>query len=168
MAGKSCCLDYSAGALLITRQASTKPKSKLVHTAGEAFDDGSIIDLLQGGKLILWDGKRETVSESITHARQIFQAAALPEAPPIPLPSGSAPYGSTAELFHQVSDVFVKTGLPEELASLLSYFVFCTWFADLLDWVPSLLLHGEWADCVSVAAQMAALCRRSLSLSEFS
>jgi hypothetical protein len=152
---------------VVVREAGT-PAEKSVHlTAGEGFGDGSIIDLLQSGKLILWKGKREVVSESITHVGKTFRATPLPEGLPIPVPATSAAYGSTADLFQRINSVFLETGVPEETASLLGYFVFCTWFSDLLAWVPSLLLHGEQADCVFIVSQLQALCRRSLLVSDF-
>jgi hypothetical protein len=147
------------------KPAAEKP---LHLTTGEGFDDGSVIDVLHGGKLILWNGEREKISESILRfSGKTLRATLLADGLAIPLPAQSASYGSTADLFQSICRPFLDIGLGEEPTFLLSYFVLSTWFSDLFRWIPSLLLHGEWADYGAVSRLLEALCRRSMVLGDF-
>ncbi len=133
-------------------------------TAGLAFPDGAFIELLQGQRLLLWKHGKARTAPSLKYKGKLYvpenrfsQAMWLPQcvtSPPSPTELLSA--------LEQEITPYVST---KEDARLFSYFVLSTWFADCLDWVPSLLLHGPLAESLQLMRLLVCLCRRGLLLS---
>lgn len=60
-----------------------------------------------------------------------------------PVPTGSAPYGSTDELFGRLQQVIAaQASLPEETSALLTFWAISTWFPDSLPLSPGLTIVG--------------------------
>ena len=86
-------------------------------TAGEAFADGSIIELIRGArdrspKLMLWDGTKETIGTRVEHIGQMYapvliNASVLQE---LILPACTRPHGTTRVLLAEISELVRKFG----------------------------------------------------------
>ncbi|HEX4001794.1 MAG TPA: hypothetical protein VHX36_04050 [Candidatus Acidoferrales bacterium] len=157
----------------ISQSKSDKPP---VPTAGRAFADGSMLELVRipGGdlNLLAWDGKSAKIAAQLAHNDGTY--APLSVDPVIlrsmPLPSNVAKYGSTRELFIEISSLISRvTGAGDSFVHLLTFFTLATWFADCLPvapyaWIvaPPTTTPGPLVDLLS------ALCRRSLSVIDIS
>jgi hypothetical protein len=77
--------------------------------------------------------------------KEIIERAELLRAPSqsVPVPTGSAPYGTTDELFARLQEAIAAlTLLPAQTSSLLSYWTIATWFIDALPIAPGLGIVG--------------------------
>jgi hypothetical protein len=91
--------------------------------------------------LTTWKPPFEAPAGSQTILKEIIQRADDVRAPSqaIPVPTGSARYGSTFELFNRLQDAITKQALvPEETSALLTFWTLSTWFADGLSIAPGL------------------------------
>lgn len=83
-------------------------------------------------------GHEESLKEIIQRAnfvRASWQAT--------PVPTGSARYGTTDELFARLQEaIAAQTFLPAQTCSLLSYWTIATWFIDALPIAPGLGIVG--------------------------
>ena len=60
-----------------------------------------------------------------------------------PVPTGSARYGTTEELFGRLQQAIAgQAFLPEQTSALLTFWTICTWFADSLPIAPGLVIVG--------------------------
>ncbi len=60
-----------------------------------------------------------------------------------PLPTGSAKYGTTDELFTRLDNaIATQAALPAQTSALLAYWTFSTWFSDGLSLSPGLCIIG--------------------------
>ena len=82
------------------------------------------------------------------------------------LPRKATAHGSTAELFSSIVEVFQEyTRVPDDSAALLSYFVFTTWFLDLLPTAPCVSVIGTaFSEIAQLFRVLHCLCRRPLLL----
>ena len=77
--------------------------------------------------------------------KEIVQRAEFVRAPSqaTPVPTGSARYGTTAELFSRLQEAIAEqASLPEQTSALLTYWTISTWFADGLSIAPGLAIVG--------------------------
>jgi hypothetical protein len=91
--------------------------------------------------LTSWKPPFKVEEGSEASLREIIRRADFVRAPSqaTPVPTGSARYGSTAELFRRVQNAIAEQALlPEETSALLTYWTFSTWFADGLPIAPGL------------------------------
>ena len=75
--------------------------------------------------------------------KEIIERAEFVRAPSqaTPVPTGSAPYGTTAELFVRLQRAIAgPASLPEDISALLTYWAISTWFADGLSLAPGLAI----------------------------
>jgi hypothetical protein len=84
------------------------------------------------------------------------------------LPSRSIPYGSTQELFCEVSAFIAKSsGLSEEEAELLPFICLASFFAPWLSLSPCLLLFGPPVQAVSLLRILGCICHHPVLLADF-
>jgi hypothetical protein len=146
-----------------------------IATTGEAFANGTIIELLQDAanpqrlSLILRRDDRTTTGRVIEHNGQLYQPAPLDATilRAITLPTGIAPYGSARELIHGIAQEISRyTALPERFVSQVSWSFLSTWFVDVTETAPSLCILGSDTIAGNQLFRLsAALCRRPLLLS---
>jgi hypothetical protein len=93
------------------------------------------------------DGKLATISPQIEFDGCTFYPANLSCSirQIVTLPTKSADFHSTMRLFRQPQDPFTFNGFAAVTALAVTYFVFATWFADVLPFAPccSLLVRGS-------------------------
>ena len=77
--------------------------------------------------------------------KEIIKRAGSVRAPlqATPVPTGSARYGTTDELFVRLQQAIAgQAFLPEQSSALLTFWTICTWFADSLPIAPGLAIVG--------------------------
>jgi hypothetical protein len=84
------------------------------------------------------------------------------------LPSQAIPYGSTQELFCELSAFIAKSsGLSEEQAELLPFICLASFFAPWLSFSPCLLLFGLPVQAVSLLRILGCICHHPVLLADF-
>jgi hypothetical protein len=154
-----------------------------IKTFGEILPD-CMIELVSGGpsqtsfKLLLWDGNKAQIKPRVSIEPQPelgFETNVF--APPdidstilraIRFPTHAAPYSSDCELFNEVFNLIERyTDLPEELARLLTYCVFASWFSDCTPTSICVSIIGpESLQGWQVFRLLSCLFRRALPLSD--
>ncbi len=144
-------------------------------TGGEALADGTAIELVRDavtGQLILltWDGKQVKVGPRAEHRGHVCTPLFVEPTSlrALRLPTRTAPFGSTRELFTAVTGLFARCNLPEESTIQLAHFTFATWFADCLALAPTLVVVGPGTEATLLFRLLACLCRRALLLGDLS
>ena len=92
--------------------------------------------------LTSWKPPFEVEAGCEASLEQIIQRADSVRAPvqATPVPTGSARYGTTAELFGRLQQAIAEQAfLPEQTSALLAYWTISTWFADGLSLAPGLV-----------------------------
>ena len=152
-----------------------KPNAPLT-TSGEAFPDGTIIELVSGPagtnkpNLLLWNGVAATISSELKHDEQTYVApeitASLYHA--IRLPIKSTGYGSLEDLFSGIAELFRNhSGLSDRQSRLLTAFALTTWVADRLPIAPPVVISApDEASGINVLRLLSCICRRPLLLGE--
>jgi hypothetical protein len=82
------------------------------------------------------------------------------------LPTNCIPHGTTSELFTSVRKVFTDHGFSEVVAVPSSFFVFASWFAEILPAAPCLSISGSRPEAILLLQLLACLARPSLTLGE--
>jgi hypothetical protein len=76
-----------------------------------------------------------------------------------PLPSRSEAYGTTGELFARIKlAIAEQTNLSDESSALLTFWIFSTWFQDVLPFAPGLAITGWAYEGDAVLRTLRALC----------
>ncbi len=82
-----------------------------------------------------------------------------------PLPTGSAPYGTTLEIFIRLQHAIAgQASLPEQTSALLTFWAMGTWFADSLPVAPGLAIIGPEFEGDLVLRTLRNFCRFPLLL----
>ncbi len=98
---------------------------------------------------------------------QIIKRAESVRAPlqATPVPTGSARYGTTAELFGRLQQAIAKQAfLLEQTSALLSYWTISTWFADGLSLAPGLVIIAPAFEGDLVLRTLRNFCRYGMML----
>jgi hypothetical protein len=150
---------------------------KFVTTVGEAFADGSALELVtsasSGPLLLLFrsSGKKKTATQ-IEHSHRVYQPPRLDEAMwrAIRFPHGAKPYGSTKKLLRRIRELFERyAGLPQPESALMTAWATSSWFPDCLSSPPTLLISGPDMDhAVRLFRLLHCLCRRPVLLGDLS
>ncbi len=156
----------------ISERQSDKP---VVHSGGEVFSDGSIVELIRipNGELnfLIWNGKSEKTAGQFVRRGEIFAPLRVDPTilPWLQLPSKTKEFGSTRKLFGEISGLISRTQVDDGIAKALSFFVFATWLDDYLPAAPFLWIVAPPTTEVGPLLQVIhLLCRRSLVLSDTS
>jgi len=82
-----------------------------------------------------------------------------------PLPTGSAPYGTTFELFVRLQQAIAcQASLPQQTSALLTFWTIGTWFPDSLPISPGLTIVGPEFESDLVLRTLRNFCRFPLLL----
>lgn len=138
-----------------------------IETTGELLADGTVVELICNQEnrrlelLILADGIRKNTQE-FEHAGRRYRPIDLStsSAQIIPLPSGCAPYETTARLFSDVASCFTQQGFSEEVARTCTYFTFSTWLPHANRPSPCLGISGPPAEALRLQQLLRLVVRR--------
>lgn len=154
-------------------EATAATIARPVATAGEVFADGSMIELIGGGRgenpmLMLWNGKDETIGAHIEHNGVKYEPARLPAnlLREWTLPTQSGPYGTTGKLLAEICEMVRNFGgLSEEPASLVGRFILCSWLVEGIQVAPALVLVGpDTPQGSHLVGLLHCLCRHGLRM----
>jgi len=146
-----------------------------VQTSGEVLADGTLIELIRGDtetqlKLLTWSGGKGKVASFAQYKGRVYAPVFLEPTilRALQLPSQSAPYGTTRNLFDDVTKpVSHYTALSENFVSLLCHFGISTWFPDCTLVAPCLVLVGPAAsEAARVLRLLHCVCRHALLLGD--
>jgi hypothetical protein len=147
-----------------------------IATAGEVFSDGTIIELVRDRSdptqpaLLRRDGLNVTIAPRVEQNGRLYVPLAVGSNifEGLRLPSGVAPYGSTQELFTEVTSIFTTyCGLPATYAELAAASLESTFFVDCLRLAPCLCLVGPAKkEATSFLRLYGSLCRRPLLVTD--
>ena len=136
---------------------SSDQPPKLYPTAGEVFPNGAILELVRDDSeperlaLLYWDGQRSTIDREIMIAGRRYTPLVPNLVSQLHLPTGPKPYGSTAQLFHEVRGLVAKfSELTDSELSLVTYFIFASFFRECAAVAPCLLLSGSMAESIAL------------------
>ncbi|SRR5713226_3437582 len=152
--------------------SGTPPEqAKLCPTAGEVFPDGAMLELLRdpsdSGPLVLlhWGRERSEIAREFTIAglRYVPIEMEAPHLWQMRLPSKPKSYGSTEQLFSEVRDLLTKySELSQDAVSLLTHFVFASFFINCVRIAPCLLLSGARAEAIALLRMLSWVCRHPI------
>ena len=118
-------------------------------------------------ELTSWEPPFEVEQGSEASLLEIMKRAKSLRAPlqATPLPTGSAPYGTSLELFLRLQQAIAgQASLPEPTSALLTFWAMGTWFADSLPIAPGLAIIGPEFEGDLVLRTLRNYCRVPLLL----
>jgi hypothetical protein len=147
-------------------------------TTGEILPNGTIVDLVatanrDGLDLISWDGTNAPiVAPAVDCGGILYQAAEVDPAvrDATRFPSGAVEYGTFGELFRKISCLGRELlGLPEDLATFATCWIFTTWVVELMLIPISLVVSGaRLRQNCNLLRFLGSVCRRPLLVGELS
>jgi hypothetical protein len=148
----------------------------VVHTGGEVFSDGSVLELTQGPKrelnLLSWDGKSAKMAGQFVRGNETFVPLRADPAilRSMRLPSHAAKYGTTRKLFTEISGLIAQTTKAGDNVVLpLTFFVFATWLTDILPVAPFMwIVTPPTTTAAPLRHLLGLLCRRVFVVSDIS
>ncbi len=148
----------------------------VVHTGGQVFSDGSVLELIQGPKcelnLLSWDGKSAKTAGQFVRGDETFVPLRVDPAilRSMRLPSGIAKYGSTRKLFTEISGLISQaTQAGDSVVLPLTFSVFATWLADSLPVAPFVwIVTPPTTTAAPLGQLLGLLCRRAFVVSDIS
>src|SRR5512144_150892 len=111
----------------------TAPTLPIVSTVGESFPCGTMIELLDDHKLLLYQDGAETIGTTVEYAGTIYEPASLDPAllRALHLPVGTADYVSLDSLAAELADLFRESAAMEESCAHWSALsVMASWVRD--------------------------------------
>jgi hypothetical protein len=159
-----------------TNKQNAPRREPVIETIGEAFSDGTLLELASGalsaGKLglLYWDGKRAKVQNRVELAGRTYVPVAVNTRTlrAIRFPNQTREYGSTGMLFRKLVDVLKQySSLPDRDLSLVAHWALSSWFPDVLPIAPTLVISGPSPAYVSCFLRLLkCICRRGVRLAE--
>ena len=146
----------------------------VVLTGSKIFSDGSVLDLVRipNGEInfVISDGKSaKTVPQFVRNGECHVPLRIDPTIlHSMQLPSKTGEYGSTRELFNNISELIAQvTQARKDVTDLLTFFVFGTWVGDSLSSAPFLWIVSPPTTSAGPVEQiLTLLCRRALVVGE--
>lgn len=145
-------------------------------TGGEVFPDGNLLEIVRDRSeaarpaLLRWDRKHATVAPEIVIRGRHYVPLEIDASlwRHLRLPSGFVACGSTTQLFDRIRNLIAKySGLSDGYATLLTHFVFSSFFVDCLQTAPCVVLHGcADAEAVALLRLLGWFCRHPVLLSD--
>lgn len=114
-----------------------------------------------------WKPPFEVESGFEESLKEIIQRAEFVRTPSqaTPVPTGSARYGTTAELFGRLQEAIAEQALvPEQTSALLTYWTISSWFADALPIAPGLSIVAPEFEGDLVLRALRNFCRYPMML----
>jgi hypothetical protein len=157
----------------VSHHQADKP---VVHTGGQVFSDGSVLELIQGPKcelnLLSWDGKSAKTAGQFVRGDETFVPLRVDPAilRSMRLPGSIGKYGSTRKLFTEISGLISETTQAgESVVKPLAFCVFSTWLADCLPVAPFLwIVRPPMTTAMPLGQLLGLLCRRAFVVSDIS
>ncbi|HLW97162.1 MAG TPA: hypothetical protein VKR82_00840 [Candidatus Acidoferrales bacterium] len=119
--------------------------SKPVPSAGKIFADGVAMELIRNSSgtlgFLTWDGHAPKIVDQFTHRKLTYVTPQIHSSvcDSLVLPTGMAEFGSTRQLFNQISKSISRaSGGKQSIVVPLSFFIFSTWLVEYGP-VPSFL-----------------------------
>jgi hypothetical protein len=147
-----------------------------VETAGEAFPDGTMLELIRPNPgagelgLLWWDGRNATVGKQLKVNGKIYRPASLHRTSlrALRLPPQAAPYGTTRDLFNGLCALFAEyADIPENDVWQMTYFILASFLTERLLTAPFLSLTAPFgAPRNQMLRMLSCLCRRALKLAD--
>ena len=145
-----------------------------IETAGEAFSDGTMLELIRYGtsdtSLLRWDGISATIGQRFELQGKVYRPLRLncTIVRALRLPRHIAPCGSTRDLFNDICKVLTRyTDIAEQHVRQIAYFILGTWLVDCLLVAPFLLIVAPvGTPRAQLLRLLSSLCRRPLMLAE--
>ena len=158
------------------RVSNDQANKRVVHTGGEVFSDGSILELIRGPKcelnLLRWDGKSAKMAGQFVRGDETFVPMRVDPVilRSMRLPNSIEKYGSTRKLFTEISGLISQTTQAGDSVALpLTFFVFATWLADSLPVAPfAWIVTPPTTTAAPLGQLLGLLCRRAFVLSDVS
>lgn len=146
-----------------TSDSPTPAKAQVVRISGirEIGRDGKT------SKITSWKPEFQVEKGSEASFAEIYERAESLRDPlhAIPLPTGTAQFGSTIELFDRLRDAIAEQALvPAPTSALLSFWTLSTWFSDALAFAPGLVVAGPAHEGDLVLRALRNYCRYPLML----
>ena len=145
-----------------------EPSNQIV-TTGELFRDGSAIDQIRGGQLLVWSEGQVHIGPTAERGGRLY-APAIVDAhveQALHLPAGIQDYGRTEDLIADLRKAYATyRELDERTTLLLATSSLATWLPECL---PGTLLINPWGPPGTETALldlMRCVCRRPLTLAE--
>lgn len=121
----------------------------------------------QTSKITSWNPLFQVEKGLETSFQEIFERIESLHDPlsTIPLPTGTARFGSAMELFGRLQEAIAEQAwVPASTSALLSYWVLSTWFSDALAFAPGLVIVGPAHEADLVLRALRNYCRYPLML----
>jgi hypothetical protein len=111
---------------------------------------------------------RYEITDSIRSNGRTFVPVALDPALQLAVrwPTGVSGYGSTAKLFGEVRQCLTESGMPPEVATKVTYFLFQDWLWEVSSPTPSLIITGPSAEAALLLQLLSCASRRALRIDE--
>lgn len=145
-----------------------------VATYGELFPSGATIDLLQppetgSQQLHFFDGKDTAIGSQVEFDGRLFRPARLSDSMKriVRFPEKSVDFVCTTQLFEETLQLFSGSGFGATIARAATYFVFATWFAEVLPFAPFVFVTGPRFEAASLFRLLSFVVRHPLPISEF-
>lgn len=142
------------------------------------LSDGSFIELIKDSavstriRFLVWKNGRESIQDSVTENEQIFIPPLLDNnlVKALRLPNRVSPCGEPKDLVHEISTVLSDyVDFPDDQYFLISVFVLSTWFPDLLNIAPYLVISGPTGSGKTTLMRiLQCVCRRAVLVSDSS
>ena len=142
-------------------------------TTGGTLPDGRIVDLIRDPKsaslrFIYLEGSQYRTADRLELKNQTLVPAGLDPAvqQAMVLPTGAMDFGSVAKLFVELRAPFTIYGFSEKLATAASYYALASWFPEVWDPPPCLLITGEATEASRLLRILGLLVRHGLAMSD--
>ncbi len=148
----------------------------VVQTGGQAFSDGSVLELIQGPNcelnLLSWDGESAKTAGQFVRGDETFVPLRVDPAilRAMRFPRNIAKYGSTRKLFTEISGLISQaTQAGDGVVLPLTFSVFATWLADGLPVAPFVwIVTPPTTTAAPLGHLLGLLCRRAFVVSDIS
>jgi hypothetical protein len=157
------------------RVVAETPLTSPLETYGEAFSDGTCIELVKDSEtgrlqLLAFDGEKQTRGARVELGGQLYVP---PELHPsilqsMTLPADCVEYGTTDKLFTAIEETLINNGIPEDAALRLTYFAFAACFTDCLPAAPCLVITGSRPETLLAFRLLGCLVRHPMPLIDLS
>jgi hypothetical protein len=158
-----------------SERCNAQTESKVRHTTGEFFADGTAIDVIhrESGEfaLLYWDGEKSRTAPQIEIRGLLYKPATLDAsiAQRLRVPGLRAPYGNSKQLLDEISNLFVTyLQLPSTSVALATAFSVGSWFAPTQETTPWLsIVARDFERARRLMRLLGCFCRRALLLTDF-
>lgn len=154
-----------------TKSGAHRAEPQPAEIADAVLEDNTIIELVRDGRdrlrLLVWDGSKAQIVPRFEHRGRVYLPVQLrpSAAGRIQLPTHTAQFGSTRELFESII-AFVRqyASVNREKTKLVAHFALASWFPGYSSEAPMLVITGAEFESLQLLRVLHCLCRRALLL----